>query len=212
VHLRIIESAYACMARSGLAKMTVEDVARGARVSRATVYRYFPGGREELTRETVAWETQRFVERLALEVGDSEGLSELLSGALVAISRMIADHEVLQKILASEPERLLPHLTLQSARVREMIVGFTMPFIRRERLPEGLSAEDLADYLARMLLSVTLSPGGWNLSDRAQVEDLVRVELLGSLSARGRAPSGPPDGGTSGGWWGKGRPGRTGSA
>ena len=36
---KIIEATYACVARWGLAKTTVEDAAREAKVSRATVYR-----------------------------------------------------------------------------------------------------------------------------------------------------------------------------
>jgi hypothetical protein len=41
---RILEATYVCVARWGLAKTTVEDAAREAKVSRATVYRTFPGG------------------------------------------------------------------------------------------------------------------------------------------------------------------------
>ena len=45
---RILEATYACIARWGIFKTTVEDAAREAGMSRATVYRHFPGGREEL--------------------------------------------------------------------------------------------------------------------------------------------------------------------
>jgi len=39
-----------CVARWGLSKTTLDDVARAAGVSRATVYRLFPGGRDVLVR------------------------------------------------------------------------------------------------------------------------------------------------------------------
>ena len=45
---RVVESAERCFAQYGVAKTTVEDVARLAGVSRASVYRYFPGGRDEI--------------------------------------------------------------------------------------------------------------------------------------------------------------------
>jgi len=48
VRERLLQATYSCVARWGLAKTTVEDAAREAGVSRATVYRYFPGGRDEL--------------------------------------------------------------------------------------------------------------------------------------------------------------------
>ncbi len=44
VRERLLQATYDCVARWGLAKTTVEDAAREAGVSRATVYRYFPGG------------------------------------------------------------------------------------------------------------------------------------------------------------------------
>ena len=50
---RVLEACYACIARHGLDRTTVEDVAREAGLSRATIYRAFPGGRDDLVRETV---------------------------------------------------------------------------------------------------------------------------------------------------------------
>jgi AcrR family transcriptional regulator len=41
---RLLEAAYECVGRYGLAKTTVEDVVKQSGVSRATVYRVFPGG------------------------------------------------------------------------------------------------------------------------------------------------------------------------
>ena len=40
---RIIEAARLCFERFGIAKTTMEDIARGARISRQSVYRYFSG-------------------------------------------------------------------------------------------------------------------------------------------------------------------------
>ena len=40
---RLLEATLVCLARHGIAKTTLDDVAREAGVSRATLYRYFPG-------------------------------------------------------------------------------------------------------------------------------------------------------------------------
>ena len=85
--LRILEATYTCVARYGLAKTTVEDAARVSGMARATIYRYFPGGRDQLVAEVIAWEAERFFERLAAAVGDTEGLEELLEEALFFASR-----------------------------------------------------------------------------------------------------------------------------
>ena len=65
---RILEATYVCVARWGLSKTTVEDAAREAGLSRATVYRYFPGGRDELIDAVVSWQFLVFFGRLYEEV------------------------------------------------------------------------------------------------------------------------------------------------
>ncbi|MBV8950773.1 MAG: helix-turn-helix transcriptional regulator, partial [Actinobacteria bacterium] len=75
VRTRILEATFACIAKFGLAKTTMDDAAREAGLSRATVYRYFPGGRDELVREVVAWEVARFFLRLAEAVAGVGGFA-----------------------------------------------------------------------------------------------------------------------------------------
>ena len=63
--------AYECIALAGMAKTTVDDVAAASGVSRATIYRLFPGGKDEVLRETVGWEMDRFFLHLGEELGDT---------------------------------------------------------------------------------------------------------------------------------------------
>src|SRR3954454_6457018 len=91
---RILEATYACVARYGLSKTTVEDAAKEAGLSRATVYRYFPGGKEQLTAEVIRWEAPRFFARLAEAVRDADTFPDLLEQALLFAHRAIAEHDV----------------------------------------------------------------------------------------------------------------------
>lgn len=178
---RILEATLACVARYGIGKTTVEDVAREAALSRATVYRYFPGGRDQLIRETISWEVARFFTRLAVAVDGAADLPGLLVEALLFAHRAVAEHEVLQKVLQTEPELLIPQLNVDSDRIRAFIRAFLVPHISADALPPGTTALDAADYVSRMLLSFIGAQGRWDLSDRAQVEELVRTELVGGL-------------------------------
>jgi AcrR family transcriptional regulator len=45
---RVLAGAEQCFVRFGVAKTSVEDIARAAGVSRKTVYRYFSGGRDQV--------------------------------------------------------------------------------------------------------------------------------------------------------------------
>jgi AcrR family transcriptional regulator len=178
---RILEATYACGARYGLTKTTVEDVAREAGLARATVYRHFPGGKDELIRETISWEVARFFGRLADAVAGAGTFEALVEEALLFAHAAIEEHVVLQKILETEPERLLPQLHLDTARVRGWITAFIVPVLPADRLPDGVTVNEAADYVSRMVLSFIGTQGRWDLRDRAQVRELVQTEILAFL-------------------------------
>lgn len=180
---RILEATYACVARWGLSKTTVEDTARQAGLSRATVYRYFPGGREELINAVVSWQYLEFFTRLYEEVHDAASVEEVLERGLPFARRAILEHEVLQKILQTEPEVLLPKLTVETDRTVGAISAFLVPYLVRHGLAEGVDVEEAAGFLARLILSFISSPGHWDLSDPDQVATLVRTELLAGVVA-----------------------------
>jgi AcrR family transcriptional regulator len=181
VRERILEATYACVGRYGLGKTTVEDAAREARLSRATVYRYFPGGKDQLITDVITWENARFFGRLAEAVAGAPDFRTMLEEALMFAHEAIEEHTVLQKVLQTEPELLLPTLTVESQRVLKGIAGFIVPYLERERLRPGVSPEEAADHIARMLLSFISAEGRWDLTDPAQVSQLVRTELLAGV-------------------------------
>jgi len=181
---RILEATYTCVARWGLSKTTVEDAAREAGLSRATVYRYFPGGREELVNAVVSWQYQKFFGRLYDEVHGATSLDEVLERGLALARRAILEHEVLQKVLVTEPDVLLPKLTVESTRTVAMISGFLVPYLAEEELAPGVGVHEAADFLSRMILSYISSPGRWDLTEPSEVADLVRNELLPGVLSR----------------------------
>lgn len=184
---RLLEAAYACVARFGLGKTTIDDVAKVSGLSRASIYRQFPGGRDQLMREVVAWETGRFFGRLAEAIAGAPDFATLLEEALVFAHRAVQEHAVLQKVLVTEPERLLPLITVQADRILHFITGFLVPYLEREeragRLREGIDTERAADYVGRLLLSYVNAQGAWDLTDREQVRLLVREEVLAGVLA-----------------------------
>ena len=187
LHDRILAATYRCVERFGMTKTTIDDVAKESGVSRATIYRQFAGGRDELLLETVGWELSNYFNRLADQVRDAPTLAELLRRGLAFAHRSITEHLVLRKIMDTEPERLLPLITTESAKTLPFIADFLLPYLRREeaagRLRPGVDVDRAAEYLARSILSLIGAPGRWNLDDPAQVTDLVDVELLGGIAA-----------------------------
>ena len=159
-------------------------------MSRATVYRYFPGGREELLHDVVSWEFVSFFLRLYEEVQGAASLEAVMERGIRFAHRSIEEHEVLQRVMQTEPETLLPTLTVESNRIRQAIADFLLPYLMEHGLAPGVDPDQAADFLARMVLSYMASPGRWDLDDPAQVTQLVREELLAGVVV-GPEPRGP---------------------
>jgi AcrR family transcriptional regulator len=185
---RVLRGAYECIGRHGMAKTTVDDVAAASGVSRATIYRIFPGGKDELLRDTVGWEMDNFFLRLGEELGDAADFSEFLERALPLARRELLEHAVLQKVLETEPDRLNALITLQQHRVIAAIAAYFLPLLERDRaagrVAPGADLPAVAEYVARLSLSLISSPGRHDLTDPAEVHRLVRGELLGGILIR----------------------------
>ena len=100
---------------------------------------------------------------------------------LVFAHRTLVEHEVLQRILTTEPEILLPRLTIEANQTHTLVAAFLRPYLLRHGMAEGADLELAADFLARMVLSYIASPGRWDLEDPEQVSLLVRSELLAGI-------------------------------
>jgi AcrR family transcriptional regulator len=156
VEARAMQGLLACIARFGLAKTTLDDVAREAGCSRATLYRYF-GGKPELVRRTVAAEQDRITGRV---VGAGRAAPDL-PGAVVAVAvaaaRELVAHEALQFLLAHEPEAILGHLAFGAGDRVLVVVGDAIaPAFDRWLAPAD--AARAGDWLARLLRSYVLMP------------------------------------------------------
>jgi AcrR family transcriptional regulator len=185
---RVLGGAYECIARTGMAKTTVDDIAAASGVSRATIYRIIPGGKDEVLRETVGWEMDRFFLHLGAEIGDAADFPTFLERALPLARQELRGHAVLQKVLETEPDRLNTLITVQQHRVIGAIAAYFLPLLERDRAAGRVRPDaDLAqcaEYVARLSLSLIASPGRHDLGDPAEVHRLVRRELLGGVLTR----------------------------
>jgi AcrR family transcriptional regulator len=181
---RIIEAAHDRVLVDGVTRTTVESVAQHAGISRATIYRYFPGGREELTAAVVSWEVGRFVEQLQADGADAAGFAEWLARRLQAARRRLDEHEVLQRALAEEADQVLPPLVSVMPILQGMLRDEMAERLEGEQLRPGVDRGQAADLLSRLLLSFMGTAGVWELDDPAEVDRLVRTQLLAGVLAQ----------------------------
>ena len=140
----IIDAALACFAESGLEGLTMDAVAARAGVSKATIYRRYPGkvelvmaAAEELSREQVP-------------IPDTGSLSGDLRATLANLTRLLTATVSGRAVgmLAAEiqrnPELAAAHRAFIVQR-RRSTAGVVQRAVERGELPPGVDAELLAD-------------------------------------------------------------------
>ncbi len=155
---RILDATLATMADHGIARLSLEDVARRAGLSRQTVYRYFPSKRE-LVEATVLREEQAFIANMITAADRQRELDSALRAAIEAAMRTGQAHALLNRLLATEPESLVALVTtdrgpvLSAARqaLQEILSGW-LPRVPKARLQMA------ADAVARLLVSYVVNP------------------------------------------------------
>lgn len=175
---RIVAAAYACMARDGVGDITLEAVAREAGVARATVYRSFPGGRDEVIGAAIIRGVGEFFERLRADLGEVRDVAALLEGWLLAAHRRVAENTVLQGALVNDAGQIVPPLARAVPIVAGLLRDELATLLREAPLRPGVEVGEGADLLARMALSFAGAAGCWDLDDPVAVRRLVRDQLL----------------------------------
>lgn len=177
---RILDGAGTAVVRLGLAKTTLQDVADASGVSRATVYRWFPGGRDEVFDALVGRELGAVADEIVHRLEDADGLAEGLEQVLRWGGPALRAHSLLQAALDSAPDELAMRL----ARFEHGLADVVVPIVVERLEAEGDPARDHrrdAQYLVAMLESLMANPGSWDLEDADHRREVVRTQLLGAV-------------------------------
>ena len=154
---RVLAATRRCCEKWGIAKVTVEDIATESGVSRATIYRMFPGGKDVLFEAMRVRELEEFFELLRSQVEGAESLEDLLVRTVVGATRELRADDHLALMLASEPGTVLSDLTVEGLpRIIRFANAFLAPLVD-PYLPRAES-RGVIDVLARLTISYFLSP------------------------------------------------------
>jgi AcrR family transcriptional regulator len=179
---RMVAAAVRCVARWGLAKTSLDDIAREAGSSRATAYRVFPGGKDRWVDTVVRHEVGRLFREAEDELGETTTLEELLCGGVTIALRMLTEHEALTYMLRHEPELVLPHFAFH--RLDRLFMYATE--LSRPHLARFLPDDDIApaaELVARVVLSYAFRPSdAVDHRDPDSIRRLVRTYLLPALT------------------------------
>lgn len=178
---RILDSTLRGIGRVGVAGLTVDDIARDAGCGRATVYRAFPGGRDQVIEQAARAELSRFRVEVGAALDATSDLVELLTTAVHRTARFVVGSAPLRHVLAHEPAAILAHVAFdQSPVVFAAAHDLLAPHLGRH-LPAGRVAE-AAEWLARLGLSYLAVPNpSVDLTDPAAARHLVVTFVLPGL-------------------------------
>jgi len=181
---RAVAATLTCIARHGLAKLTVDDVAREAACGRATLYREF-GSKRALVATVVGLEAERVVAALRDAATAAETLEDAVVAVLVTAATEVDSHAALRFVAAFEPELLLPYLTFSGAdRFLAWSAAQLAPMFSRFVPPTD--TERVAEWVARVGLVLWCSPTASStpvvLGDPSSVRPFVRQFVLPGIS------------------------------
>lgn len=157
VEVKVVEAVCACVDRWGLDKVTVDDIARASGISRATLYRLFPGGRDVILEAHRVYEIDQFFTVLLERLDGATDLEDLLVRAVTCATTELRADQHLARLLASEPGAVVSELTVDGLpRIVRMATAYMVPFVD-PYLPRSAS-RPLIDLIARLVISYFLSP------------------------------------------------------
>ena len=138
---RILNAAVTQAEEFGVRRFTIGDVAQRVGLSRVTVYKYFPG-KDRLIEAVLLREMRRFLRDVDAAVASCETLEERLVEGFVFALGWLRKHRLLNRLLRSEPELIVPHLTVRAGPVLTAGREFIASFARREAAEGRLPLSD----------------------------------------------------------------------
>ena len=183
---RILDATAALYADRGPSRTLHRDIAEHAGVSRPTVYKHV-GDQEAIARALLDRELDRFHAELRVVLDGAAGARERFVDGLVFSVTYAREHPVLQRVIADEPNLVLPLLTTRADPLLKETIGVVAPYLA-EAIERGeirqVDPEVIAEWLARMVLSMVITPGvTTRLDDRDELRRFVTELFTFGLDA-----------------------------
>lgn len=176
----------------GIRRITMPDIARRSGVGRATLYRRFPN-KSALTEAMVLTVARGYLEGNQRARAQGETLEDrILFGTVFAI-QFLRNNRLLRKLMRTEPETLLPSLTIDAAAIIDFATEHSANLLRGDlygETPTTRSQErhlrTVAELQTRLTLSFVVTPHtAIKLENLDQARDYVRAYLMPMITGPG---------------------------
>lgn len=154
---RILIAAVEAAAIHGISRLSVSDVAARAGVSRPTLYKYFPS-KDALVAAAVAREAAAMVRSVSAAALAHDDPRQALEQGILAALRIARDHPLLDRVIRTEPETLVPLLVADGgpvlALVRSAVEGI---LVSRMETSDPVATRRFADLVTRLVISYAVN-------------------------------------------------------
>lgn len=144
----------------GVRRSSMNEIARRSRLSPATLYRRF-AQKSDLVQAVGVREVRRYLAEVDRQIDVHAPAEDQFVALFVAAMDGMRRHKLLQRLLTTEQEIVLPLLTVQGGPVVELGRDYLTEFIARLQREGALPEYDpvpVAEVFARIALSLALTP------------------------------------------------------
>jgi AcrR family transcriptional regulator len=175
VQAKLLDAAERCFSQFGLTKTTMEDVARSAGLSRATVYRYFKN-RDELLMGVVEREARSAAREIERRLEGIRNPGDYLVEGIVQALDLVPKRPALSMLFLADTVGMTSRLFTTSERMANIALELLLPVIEPAR-KKGLLREEvetglMIEWTFRIISSYLTVP-----SSMARNEDEMRAIL-----------------------------------
>lgn len=182
---RILDAAERLFTQRDPASIGMNEIAKAAGCSRATLYRYFDS-REALRTAYVHRETRRLGREIMVKIADVVEPAERLLVSITTTLRMVRDNPA----LAAWFTTTRPPIGGEMAGRSEVIAALAAAFLNSLGPDDPTTVERRARWVVRMLTSLLMFPGRDEADERAMIAEFV-VPIVTPASAAARKAGHP---------------------
>ncbi|MFZ2511155.1 MAG: TetR/AcrR family transcriptional regulator [Gordonia sp. (in: high G+C Gram-positive bacteria)] len=175
---RLLDAAYEQFCETGIARTSMDEVARRAGTARITIYRKFDS-KDALVDAVMVREFQRYFGEFVLEMRAAESIADRVVAGFVTSLRTIGRNRLIARLLEIEPAMVPGVVGGGDSRTMFQVRDFVAQQLRREQDAGNLAPDVSTQLAAELLVRIT----GSFLTSRS---DLVSLDDEAGLIALAR--------------------------
>ena len=179
---KILDAALELAGSSGLRHLTMDDVARRARVGRMTVYRRFRD-RQGLVDALNARELRRCLAELDAAADPSQPIADQVAAGFVTSIRLATEHPLLARLARAEPDSVVGALNSGVFAAAAQFLSARLRQAQDAGVLGDLDVDVTAELLVRLAVSFVLVPSSrLPLDDHEKLATLAREQIAPMLA------------------------------